>query len=64
MIGGDRWTAEWRVPFASLGIDPGAHRKVAFSLSVRKTAGPPWVLWVGTNHATWNTDRAGFLELE
>jgi len=64
VIGSDRWTAEWRVPFVSLGIDPGTHRKVAFSLSVRKIAGPPWVLWVGTNHATWNTDRAGFLEFK
>ncbi len=64
IVGKDRWTTEWRIPLASLGIDPVKTPKFAFSLTVRKTAGPDWVLWVGTNHATWNADNAGFLELK
>jgi hypothetical protein len=57
------WTAEWSIPLASLGIDPKKTRKFAFSLTVRKSGGPDWVLWVGTHHATWNANNAGFLEL-
>jgi hypothetical protein len=64
VVADDLWTAEWRIPFASLGIDPQAHRQIAFNLSLRKTGGPEWVLWVGTNHATWNVHKAGFLELQ
>jgi hypothetical protein len=64
VIGKDRWTVEWRVPFASLGIDPAKTPKFPFSLTVRKTGGPEWVLWTGTHHATWNVDNAGFLELK
>jgi len=63
VVDAGRWTTEWRIPFASLGIDPAKHPRVAFSLTVRKSAEPVWVLWVGTHHATWQVDNAGFLEL-
>jgi len=59
-----RWTAEWRIPFASLSLDPARMQRFAFSLSLRKTGGPEWVLWVGTNHATWNVNNAGDLVLK
>jgi hypothetical protein len=59
-----RWTAEWRVPFASLGLDATKTHRFAFSLSLRKTGGPEWALWVGTNHATWNVNNAGDLQLK
>jgi hypothetical protein len=59
-----RWTAEWSLPLASLGLDARKTPKFAFSLAVRKTGGPDWVLWVGTHHATWNADKAGRLELQ
>ena len=64
IIGKDRWTVEWRIPFAALGVDPKTTPKIPFSLTVRKTADRTWVLWAGTNHATWNVDNAGFLELK
>jgi hypothetical protein len=64
VLGKDRWTAEWRIPLASLGLDVAKTPKFPFSLTVRKSAGPDWVLWVGTNHATWNVNNAGFLELK
>ncbi len=63
VLGPERWTAEWGVPLASLGIDPRRTREFAFNLTVRKSAGPQWVLWVGTHHATWHVNNAGFLRL-
>ena len=64
ILGPGRWTTEWRIPFASLGIDPAKTAKIAFSLSVRKPADDLWVQWVGTRDAaTWQVAAAGFLEL-
>ena len=40
-----RWSAEWRIPFASLGIDPRKHRRFAFNLTARKTATNQFVMW-------------------
>lgn len=57
------WTAEWRIPLASLELDMATTPVFPFNLAIRKTAGPEWVLWVGTNHATWNVANAGFLAL-
>ncbi|MBI3923891.1 MAG: right-handed parallel beta-helix repeat-containing protein, partial [Armatimonadetes bacterium] len=37
-----RWIAEMQIPFASLGIDPGKQAKLAFNLTVRKTAESLW----------------------
>jgi hypothetical protein len=62
VLGKDRWSAEWRIPWASLGVDPARHRRLDFNLSIRKTGGPAWVLWQGTRHATWNVNNAGTLE--
>ena len=62
--GNDRWTAEWRLPFASLGIDPAKQRRFEFSLTVRKTAGSQWLMWESTRSNSWFVDRAGFIELE
>ncbi len=56
------WTCEWRIPFASLGIDPAKQKRVEFNLSVRKTADDLWVMWLGTGGCTWDVDYAGFLE--
>jgi Right handed beta helix region len=59
-----QWTAEWRIPFASLGIDPRKHTRLAFNVSVRKTAPEPfWLMWQGTNACTWEVGNAGILEL-
>ena len=58
-----RWTAEWRVAFAALGIDPARHARIRFNLSVRKTADAQWLMWQGTGGCTWQVDGAGFIEL-
>ena len=58
-----RWVCEWRVPFASLGIDPAKQTKFAFNLSVRKSSQPLWQMWEGTRACTWEVGNAGFIEL-
>jgi len=64
VVDAGRWTAEWRLPFASLGLDPAKHRKLAFNISVRKTAPEPfWLMWQGTGAWTWFVENAGVLEL-
>jgi hypothetical protein len=63
--GAANWQAEWRIPFAALGIDPGQHRRLEFNLTVRKSAQPLGVLWVGTlDLATWDLRHGGILELQ
>jgi hypothetical protein len=64
IVDAGRWTVEWRIPLAALGIEDPESLRIPFSLSVRKTADSLWLLWCGTNHATWNVDRAGVLVLE
>jgi len=62
--GAGNWQAEWRVPFASLGVDLTRQRRLEFNLTVRKSAQPLWVLWVGTlDLATWDVRHGGMLEL-
>lgn len=60
----NRWTAEWRIPWASLGVDPARHRKLQCNLSVRKTADDQWVEWYATQGCTWEVAKAGRIELD
>ena len=61
--GRGRWTCEWRIPLASLGIDPGVERRFRFNLSVRKSVGRLWLMWLGTGGHTWDVAQAGIIEL-
>lgn len=64
VLGPDRWITEWRIPFASLGIDPAKQPRLFFSLSIRKTGEPHWLQWQGTrDKATWQADNSGYMEL-
>jgi hypothetical protein len=59
------WQAEWRIPFAGLGVDPKQQRRLEFNLTVRKSAQSLWVLWVGPlDLATWDVRHGGVLELQ
>lgn len=58
-----RWTAEWQIPWAALGIDPGKQPKLAFNLTVRKTADDLWQMWRSTRAHSYDVDLAGILEL-
>jgi len=57
-----RWTAEWLLPLASLGIDPSRPGRLQCNLSVRKTAGNLWLQWRSTRGNTHAVDRAGVLQ--
>lgn len=63
VVDGKRWTAEWRIPWASLGLDPAKQTKLHFNLSVRKTADDQWIEWQGTGGSTWQVDNGGIIEL-
>jgi hypothetical protein len=63
IVANDRWTAEWQIPFASLGIDPRKHRRLQLNLTVRKTAAPLWLMWCGTGGYSWLVANAGIIEL-
>ena len=57
------WNAEWRIPWASLGIDPRKHRKLAFNVTALKTATRQFVMWCGVG-PSWDVGHAGFIELK
>ena len=63
VLAADRWTAEFQIPFASLGIDPAKHMRFEFNLTVRKTAAPLWLMWRGTGGYSWAVENAGFIVL-
>jgi len=56
-----QWTCEWRIPLASLGIEPDPALRLDFNLSVRKSAQPLWQMWHGTGAHTWDVHQAGIL---
>ena len=57
------WNAEWRIPLASLGVDPAQQTRLAFNLTVRKTADSLWLMWVPTGSHSWRVDLAGYIVL-
>ena len=62
--GAGQWLGEWRIPWASLGIDPAKHTKFEFNLTALKKAGDgEWVEWHGTGGGTWEVGGGGVLEL-
>ncbi|MGD0093089.1 MAG: right-handed parallel beta-helix repeat-containing protein, partial [Planctomycetota bacterium] len=64
IVDNKHWTAEWKIPWAGLGIDPARQTKLEFNLTVRKTAGDQWLMWQGTEGRSWEVEKAGFIELE
>jgi hypothetical protein len=58
------WSAEWKIPFAALGINPAvANPRLVFNLSARKPAGDEWVMWKKVGGSTWDVARSGSLWL-
>jgi hypothetical protein len=58
------WSAEWRIPFTSIGVDPATRNpKLLFNLSARKPADNLWVMWKKGGGYTWDVKRGGFLWL-
>ncbi len=65
VVGSGKWTAEWRIPFSSLGIDPQKRNpRLLFNLSARKPASDIWAMWMnapGTH--TFDVRKGGLLWL-
>lgn len=61
VVSSGRWTAEWRIPFTSLGVTPKSGPSHPFNLSVRKQGDFPWVMWRGTGNCTWYVAEAGLI---
>ena len=60
-----KWTAEWKVPFSSLGIDPRKRNpRLLFNLSARKPASKIWAMWMNAPGAyTFDVRKGGLLWL-
>ncbi len=60
-----RWTAEWFLPWSSLGLNgaPAPGTRFAFNLTARKPAGDLWLMWRGTQGNSFLVERAGVLEI-
>jgi hypothetical protein len=65
VLGANRWTAEWKIPFAAIGVEPRKlNQRILFNLSVRKPADDLWVMWMkGTSTTTWEVREGGVLLL-
>jgi len=64
-VSNTQWTAEWKVPFAAIGIDPKKQNpRLLFSLAVRKVSGNEWVTWKKAHGASWDVRKSGMLWLE
>ena len=62
--GNSLWTAEWKIPFGALGLNPVVHNpRLAFNLSVRKTGDNEWVMLKQTGGKTLEVDNSAFLWL-
>lgn len=58
-----RWLAECRIPFGLIDVDPATDRRIAFSLTVRKTREDLWLMWEGTRGQSYDVSQAGVIEL-
>ena len=70
------WTAEWRIPFASICLDPAESAACCFNIGVGKPGTPidpawphskrnvaAWAVWAGTGGPNWQVWNAGRLVL-
>ena len=64
IVGKPEWTAEWRIPFAALGVKPVKGLKLDLNLTVRKTASNLWLMWRGTRGCSWQVGEAGIVILD
>jgi len=65
LVAPDRWTAEFAIPFAAIGIEPQkVNPRLLFSLAVRKVNGDLWVTWKKTPGGSWDVRHGGVLWLE
>lgn len=59
----ERWHVELSIPLALFGEALSPNPRIACNISVRKIADKSWAMWQGTGSLTWETDKAGILNL-
>jgi len=66
VVGPGRWTAEMKIPFRALGIDPHeSNPRLLFNLSARKPASDLWAMWMQAPGAhTHDVRKGGLLWLD
>ena len=70
------WTAEWKIPLASICLDPATTTSCCFNVGVLKPGTKPpagskepvppgdkWAVWRGANGANWKVWNVGLLHL-
>jgi len=58
------WVVEYRVPLDLLLAVPVSNgAQIECNISIRHSATATWVMWQGTGGLTWETGKAGLLEL-
>ena len=58
------WTAEWKIPFSALGLNPAAQNpRLLFNFSVRKPGDNEWVMLKHSGGRTWELDSSAVLWL-
>jgi len=55
------WTAEWKIPFASINISSGVPDSLRFNIAAAKTNGL-WFAWVPSGGSIWRLDNGGILK--
>jgi len=56
------WQAEWRIPLASIDVDPAKDKRLEFNLTVHQSEKSVWLMWVPTHGNSWLVERAGRVE--
>jgi hypothetical protein len=59
-----RWTCEWRIPLAAVGLRVDSQSRAGFNITVRKAAADLWQMWESTRGHSYDVERAGLLVLE
>ena len=67
-VGRNKWTAEWKIPLASFGINPGKVKELRFNMGVRRSDSRDkdrkWGMWVNPGSYVWHLRHAGLLITE
>ncbi|MDD5523213.1 MAG: right-handed parallel beta-helix repeat-containing protein [Kiritimatiellae bacterium] len=58
------WKGEWTIPFAALGLNPAADKKIAFNMGAFYSEFGEWHCWEGTLAENWKLEEAGTLQFK
>ena len=62
-VGKDEWSCEWRIPLASVGVDPKTVKRLLFNVGHLNKDTGNWCAWFATGGALYEVGGAGDLLL-